>query len=475
MTRAYRRLRRGGWHATLLEHVRRQPSDWLQQALANIRDEALKRDIAMYSDGKTRQPVPIHPLPWLLTPTQSRYIQLLGIRIRRVLNRLLRTYQDDPALQAVLPLTDDERAWFAQLAPKGFPEPIPLFERLDTNFAIDDPQWVSSLRFLEFNSVGVGCLHFTPASHELIAEHIMPALQPALGESTSQLTDDPRLLLRRMAEAHAKAIGRSTPTVAFMERRESCAGGADEMRRVAEFLKAQGLPTVYGDPRELELRNGEVMFKDTIVDVVYRDFSLAEIISIEKHGGQVDAMKRAFSRNQVISALPGEFDHKSLFELLSNPEFGKYFTPSQRRTFHDYIPWTRLVRPRNTTDPDGREVDLPEHLRSKRERLVLKPNRSYGGENVTIGVDVTASVWDDAVAAALAKPDTYVAQELVSLPRMDFLSNGHGASGQELSKEFVTLGFIATPDGIAFIGRSFSGRIVNITRGGSLVPIFLVR
>ena len=403
---------------------------------------------------------------------QCQYLRLLGLRFRRLLNRLLRNYRDDPALQAVLPLTEDERQWMSQLAPNGFPEPATVFERLDTNLVADDPQWPSALKFLEFNSVGVGCLDFMPVANHLIAEHVMPIFQAALGETAYQMSLDPRHLLATLLQTHAKAIGRSTCVVAFVERREAESGGADEMLRLSEFLKTEGLHAVCADPRELELRDGEVMHRDTVIDVVYRDFGLSEILSIEKHGGHVEAIKRAFTRNQVVSGLTGEFDHKSLFELFSNPEFERYFTPSQRRAHRAFVPWTRLVRERKTADVKGQEVDLPEVIRRQREGLVLKPNRAYGGQDVVIGMDVTQAAWEEALGRALAHPDTWVAQEMASLPQAEFLDP---RTLEGTRSEFVTIGFLATPDGIAFIGRASPNRIVNISRGGSLVPTFLLR
>lgn len=428
----------------------------------------------IYQDSKNFQPVFIHWIPWLLTPAQCRYLQLLGIRIRRVLNRVLRTYLDDPVLQAVLPISEGERAWMAQVAPKGLPEPIPVFERLDTNLMTDDPQWLTAFRVLEFNAVGIGCLHFSPLVNHMIAQHVLPVLQPALGGTAAQPSVDPRVLLRKTLEAHAKAIGRPNAVTAFVERREACSGGADEMREVAIFLSGQGFPTVYADPRDLELRNGELVYNDTVIDLVYRDFMLSEIVSIEKHGGNMDAMKHAFTRNQVISGLTGDFDHKSLLELCSNPEFHRYFTPSQRRTLQSFVPWTRLIDERKTADPDGKEVDLAAHIRAHRETLVLKPNRAYGGQDVVIGVDATQAEWEAAIGKALAAPNTWVVQTFVPLPHAEFFTPDSPASDKP-AKEFVTTGFIATPDGISFVGRSFSDRIVNISRGGGLVPVFLIR
>jgi hypothetical protein len=408
-------------------------------------------------------------VPWLLTQAQCRYLHVIGTRLRRVLNRLLRAYFEDAALQTVLPLDEDERAWMSRLIPQGFPEPAPVFERIDTNLLVEDPQWPSGLRILEINSVGVGCLHFMPVANQLVAEQILPTFQGVLAATPCRISTDPRALLRHVLETHAKALGRKGATTAFVERRETSTGGADEMLHVSRYLEAQGLHAVLVDPRDLDVRDGELVYKDTTIDLVYRDFSLSEIVSIEKHGGQVDAMKHAFHHNQVISALTGEFDHKSICELLSSPEFDRYFTPSQRRTFHAFVPWTRLVRERKTTDAQGREVDLPEHVRGQRERLVLKPNRTYGGQDVVIGMDVTQAAWEEAVARALTHPNTWVVQEFIPLPDVELLD----LETRQPTKEFVTVGFIATPHGVAFVGRSSTERVVNISRGGSLLPIFL--
>ena len=346
-----------------------------------------------------------------------------------------------------------------------------MFERLDTNLLIEDPAWIRPFRLLELNAVGVGCLHFMPTATELITAQLLPILQQALAPRACQPITDARLLLRRTLEAHANAIGRKRLVIAFVERREISVGGADEMLAVSHWLNGQGLQTFVADPRELEVRNGEIVYKDTTIDVVYRDGALQELISIEQHGGHVEAMKHAFAHNQVVSALTGEFDHKSLFELLSSPEFAKSFTPSQRRTFRHCIPWTRLVRARKTDDIEGQDVDLPDFVRHHRDGLVLKPNRAYGGQDVAIGRDVTQAMWEETLQKALSHPDTWVVQAIAGIPQLEFL-DGNDAEG--VVSEFVTVGFTATHAGITFVGRSSSERIVNISRGGSLVPLFVV-
>ena len=137
-----RRFRRERWHDKLLETLRRQPPEWRKQTCSTLRDEAVAQEVAIYDEaGKFLKPVRVHLLPLLVTTAQCRYLHFLGVRIRRAVTRMLRAYRDDPALRAVLPLTDDERAWFEELAPNGFPEPMTVFERLDTNVVLDDPEW----------------------------------------------------------------------------------------------------------------------------------------------------------------------------------------------------------------------------------------------------------------------------------------------------------------------------------------------
>ena len=227
-----------------------------------------------------------------------------------------------------------------------------------------------------------------------------------------------------------------------------------------------------GDPREIEHRDGKLHLKEEPVDVLYRDFQLEEVVSIKTHGGSVEGIEEAFARNQVVSTVFGEFDHKSLCELLSNPEFAGYFSPQEVRAARRHFPWTRLIAERKTTDPEGKEADLVPFIRENRERLVLKPNRGYGGEGVVVGEKMSGSAWDEAVAAAAAKPGTWVAQEQVPISKAPVMLLGQRGF-PKVEELYVTLGITATPRGVSFVGRCSAQPVVNISQGGGLVPIFL--
>ena len=258
----------------------------------------------------------------------------------------------------------------------------------------------------------------------------------------------------------------------MIERKESVVGGCDEFTRIGEFFAERGIRTVVGDPREIDDKDGKLRLKGEPVDVLYRDFQLEEVVSIKTHGGSVDGIETAFAQNQVVSTVFGEFDHKSLCELLSNPEFSSYFSPQEMRAARKHFPWTRLILDRKTADPDGKEVELLVYLRENKEKLVLKPNRGYGGEGVVVGSVVSNSAWNEALQNAIEKPRSWVAQEQVKImtaPMIVLEEKGR----PKVTDRFVTLGVTATSRGVTFVGRCSEKPVVNITQGGGLVPIFL--
>ena len=130
--------------------------------------------------------------------------------------------------------------------------------------------------------------------------------------------------------------------------------------------------------------------------------------------------RQAAPANPVVSTLGGDFDHKSTFELFTSPRFTHLFSPEQRAVFARHVLWTRLVTERRTEGPDGVSIDLAPFIRDHRHALVLKPNRSYGGQGVTIGPDLSNAEWASRLDEALANPGAWVVQAFRPLPRQPF-------------------------------------------------------
>ena len=439
----------------------------------SLRTGARERGFIIQQEGGEQVVIPIGLTPWVVSSEAARYLRGFFRGIRRTVNRILAHYFEDPALQAILPLREAELAWLKASCSEGIPRLQTIFERFDTNLGFRVEEQLRTFQIIEFNSVGVGCVYLMPAATELLDERLIPHLKESLNGITLSRPSDYRQLLLDEIQKHAEAIQRPGCGIALVERRETVPGGVDEFARMAPYFTARGFPTVEGDPREIEHRGGEFFLKGTPVDVVYRDFQLEEVVSIKTHGGSVEGIEAAFADNRVISTVFGEFDHKSLCELLTSPDFEKYFTLQEIKAARSHVPWTRLVEERTTKDSEGREVDLLPFARERREKLVLKPNRSYGGEGVIVGEIVSQSEWEAALQQAVAKPRTFVVQEKVPIQKAQVMIL-KGSGRPRLEEQYATLSVTATPRGVAFVGRCSPDPVVNITQGGAIVPVFLV-
>lgn len=458
--------------ASLTGAIEALPEGVLDELASQLRAGSKERGLLLQGAGDTQEVIPIALTPWVVSREAARYLKGFFRGIRRTVNRILSHYFEDPRLQAILPLRETELAWLKASCPEGIPRPQTVFERFDTNLGLHVEEQLHSFQVIEFNAVGVGCVYLMPAATELLETHLFPRLKEFHPDLNLTAPADYRQLLLQDLQTHAKAVDRSTCRIALVERRETVPGGVDEFARIATHFNAQGFPTFVGDPRELQHKEGELFLKEEMIDVVYRDFQLEEVVSIKTHGGFVEGIEAAFSQNRVISTVFGEFDHKSLCELLTNPDFSDYFSPLELKAARRRFPWTRLIEERRTVDWEGCQVDLILATKENRQRLVLKPNRGYGGEGVVVGQEVSASRWEEALNQAVAKPKTWVVQEWVPIARAPVVVLK--ASGRPKSEEqYVTLSVTATPRGIAFVGRCCPEPVVNITQGGAIVPVFL--
>ncbi len=181
-----------------------------------------------------------------------------------------------------------------------------------------------------------------------------------------------------------------------------------------------------------------------------------------------------FKRNQVVSSMAGDFDHKSTFELLTDSRFSQYFTPSERQILRRHVLWTRVLRERKTTDPTGDEVDLPEFTRMNRDQLVIKPNRSYGGDRVMIGPSVAEAEWNNALDQALLEPGEWVVQRLARITAYEFpvVQPDQSISVQPF---YMVVGFAPTKYGTSILGRASQRQVVNVAQRGGMCAVMVGR
>lgn len=431
-----------------------------------LKSEALKRGFTYQRTGGVIEAIHLMLIPTVFTAEQMGYLSVVAHALHRGMESISRAWGKDDRLQRLLPFEEEEGAWIRSI--RKDPGSIdPLWYRLDAHLDMDAPDWQERVSIFEINACAVGGIHYGPTAERLFLEVIAPRLLGG-GDRLRRAVRGPdaRDLLYLLVAHHARAIGR--PALNFIFSEDTIAEeGITEGPYIVEYLRSTGVNALIADPRELYIKRDEVWYRDTPVDVVYRNFEAREIIEMEREGDDTSGIRLAFERNQVISSLTGDFDHKAMWEVLASGEFDAYFNPTDAAIFRKHLPWTRVVAEKKTIGPDGREADLVRLLRNARESLVLKPDRLCGGYGVAIGKNMSTSDWDKTIDEALRGDWVVQAYSPPEISKFPVLANGV----LSLEDHNIVYGISATPDGTSVLGRVSREGVVNVAQQGGLMPV----
>jgi hypothetical protein len=460
---------------TLNEIFLKIPPAESRAVFRDIEREAEKARFFYEDDDGTQRLIPILVRPRIIRPEQETYFHKVCLELTRALEKLAKLYIEDPRVRELLPFTEREERWLRDIWKKVARQPQTVVARLDANADFGAVDWDKSFHFFETNSVGVGGMYYAPACADIILRTVVPKMKRVAPALLLKPQDDMRQLLLEQITIHAHAIRKRRLNTAFVQDK-SAVGGPTEFPFLVEYFEKNGVPAVHVDPLELRLKGDELYARDLPVDLVYRDAEIGEYIDYEDEGHDVSALKAAFLKNQVVSSVAGEFDHKSTFEVLTSPALAEHFTTRQRRIFKRHVLWTRIVRECRTTGPDDEDIELVPWLRRNKDKCVLKPNRSFGGTGIVVGPHVDLDSWDAAIKQALedsAETGGVVAQRYVEVRTKDFpvLSpDGHVS----LEEFYVVCGLLATPRGVGILGRASKKRVVNVGQKGGLTAVLVM-
>jgi hypothetical protein len=436
-----------------------------------LHEGARARHLVYLRDGAV-EVIRVLPCPITILPEQLAYVKHVTLTIQDALKRLPELYLKDDDVRESLRLPEAEERWLHECWGPSQREHNPIFGRLDALIDFTSPMWKESFRFIEPNLTGIGGLHMVPTSEGLVADVMVPALQcldPGLRLET--VTDIRELLAQEVLD-HMKAIGAGR-RLCFIEPKYA-GDGPDEQAQVARYLsEGHGLTVMHADPSELELHHGKVYYEGKQVDIGYRDYSVSDLLDLQEEGVDIEPMRTLLRDNRAISSIAADLDQKSCWEVLTDPKLAdKYFTPEEQDVFQRHILWTRLLSDRETVLPDGRAGPLLDYVGAHYDTLVLKPNRSYGGEGIILGCAVTRSEWDSAIDVALADPERWVVQQLASIPVREFPVLE--PDGTVRAEPFYTvMGFAAREEGVAILARASQKQVVNVAQRGGLAAVMV--
>jgi hypothetical protein len=448
------------------------PEETVVRMIQRIREESTRRHLIYLRDGQV-DTIRVLPLPLTMLPDQLAYLHSVCLTVQNALKRLPELYLQDPEIRELLRLLPEEEKWLEDCWGPSQRENNPVFARLDAVVDFTSPMWKNSLCFLEPNLSGIGGLHLVPTCEQILADVVMPVLESQDDRLRLELGQDIRELLMQDVLDHLDALGRKGRNVCFVEPKYA-GSGPDEQEELAQYYHNRyGTKVLHADPAELTLRGDEVYYNGDRVDLVYRDYAVADLIALEQQGVDIEPMRTLFRQNRIISSIAAELDQKGIWEILTDPRFTqKYFTADERQAFRRHVPWTRLLSDRQTILPDGLTGGLLDFVRREQEILVMKPNRAYGGEGVTIGPAVKQAEWESALERALADKERWVVQRLASIPVNVFPVIGPDG-GVHVEPFHVVMGFAATRDGVAILGRASQKQVVNVALRGGMCGVMI--
>lgn len=434
----------------ILGRVMALPPSALREWKESLERSALAEGLWRLDEG-ARAPVPVATRPWFLPEACLPELHRATRRVQGILARLSCMRQHDPRLRELLPLPEDEEDW---LRYADHPTRRPLFPRLDLRLGAE------GFVFLEVNGVGPSGITWSAAAENAMSRHLVQ-LAPRL---RSLRLSDARDLLAD--EIRTRAFVRHMPRVALLDELPS-----DETTRLAGHLGEYGFEAAVVHPAELETgREGGIRWQGRPVDAVFRLLGLGRLAALERTHGRLEGLRAAFARGLVLPGANGDLDSKATFEVMTSPEFEPWLRDEEVEVCRQHVAWTRLLTGRRTTGRRDEPIDLPTYALERREELVLKPNRSRGGDGVVLGPRVTRSRWEQAVEEALRVPGTFVLQSFHEAVQEDFPEIGP-AGAPILQRRHLVAGVFATARGMALFGRSSPDPVVNLTRGGAVVPV----
>jgi hypothetical protein len=450
------------------------PEPRLREMMERIREESLRRHLIYLRDGE-KETIRILPCPGTVLPDQLAYIHYVSLTIQTALKRLPELYVQDFAVREVLQVSPAEEEWLWKCWGPSQRDINPVFGRLDAVVDFISPMWKDSLRFVEPNLSGIGGLHLVPTCEGILADVVLPVLAEQDPQLHLEIGKDIRELLMQEVLDHLEAIGRPAHNVCFVEPKYA-GSGPDEQEALAEYFHARyGMKIMHADPTELSLRGGEVYYEGDVVDLVYRDYPVSDLIELEQTGKDVEPMRALFKQNRMISSITAELDQKSCWEVLTDPQFTrKYFNADERQVFRRHVLWTRILSDRQTQLPDSQTGNLLDYARKEHESLVLKPNRDFGGHGVVLGHGLPRGEWEAAQEHALADKERWVVQQLASIPVSEFPVLGPDGM-THVEPFYVVMGFAPTKYGLAVLGRASQKQVVNVANRGGMCGVFVGR
>ena len=423
--------------------------------------ETLLKERRLFFGGR---PLCVVLRPHFYTPDQFAYLKKETEIILGAFSKAHNAAMEQPQLRADFFL----EPWEEEMLHVQKGSQIPwTTSRLDSFYSLEH----NTLQFIEYNAE-------TPAGmayEDVLAETFLdlPVMKSFQQKYSVQPLKVRHQLLDALMQTYSDWLGGVTsekPQIAIVDWED--VPTRNEHHLCNEWFGSHGVRSILSSPERLVYQNGHLWDGDFRVDLIYKRVLGQELF---QKMGRNDAIFRAVRDGAVC--ISNSFQalllyKKSSLAFLSDEAHHHLFNPEELRGINEHIPWTRVVADRNTYYNNS-TINLLDFINTEKDRLVLKPNDSYGGKGVVLGWEATKDEWDAAIKTALSEP--YVVQTKVNIASemYPFFSDGK-LSIQRMyvdANPFIFMG--KTAGGV--LTRLSSAALLNVTAGqGSAIPSFII-
>ncbi len=225
---------------TAARHV---PDTAFARIAAQLRADAFENEIVYERDG-VRDSLRIMLRPLLALRDQLTYVHHVCLQLTDALKRIPGLYFSDPAVRAVMRVSDEEERWLKEMWTPEHARNNPIYGRLDAVCDFASASWQDTLKFMEPNLSGVGGINFSPVAEQLVMRDVVPALVAHDPGLRIELPQDQRDLFVQVLIDHSRALGRKDCQICFIEPKYEH-DGPDEQSALSRYLStatASSLP-----------------------------------------------------------------------------------------------------------------------------------------------------------------------------------------------------------------------------------------
>jgi hypothetical protein len=421
-------------------------------------DEGLERSKLMFG-GRRLSP---YLRPHFVTETDFARVRRVCETVWSAIEKVKNAAIEDDSIIRDLGLSDIERELISI---------DPGYKAVSPTARLDSFLTEGAYSFVELNGESPAGIAYVDAAYDIFSK--LPVMERFAESYNVRPLYGRRFMLDVLLDSFEEFLGRkpdSVPQIAIVDLKDRPTQSEFELFK--EFFEGEGYPTIICSPEELKFDNNRLRVGDFQIDIVYRRLLVNEYLPVIKEYPELLNAYRAGSICMVNSFRSKLIHKKALFAVLTDQRRAGLFSREEQEAIRKHVPWTRLVRAERS-DYCGKGIDLIEHIKANRDKLVLKPNDDYGGHGITIGWNSDETAWHEALRAALANGD-YLVQERVPTARETFPALQDDGT-IEFAEQLVDLDPLLFNGKVrsAFTRLSFS-ELANVSSGGGMVPTFII-